>query len=211
MKITGDDLLLYAITDAECIGQRDFFSAVEDALKGGATIVQLREKGLSEQELIDKAKKMTKLCHKYGVPLIVNDNYIAAIKAGADGVHVGIEDTPPEVIRKTAGNDFLIGATAKTAEQARAAENAGADYLGVGAVFASPTKKNAIRITHSQMCEIAKSVSIPTVAIGGINESNISELYGCGASGAAFVSAIFSSDDITSQCKKLKELSRKLK
>ena len=136
------DVTLYAITDRGAIGQRDFYEAIEAALKGGATILQLREKGLDEVSLIEEAKKVKKICSRYGVPLIINDNYKAAVAAGADGVHVGIEDAPVAEIRSKAGSGFIIGATAKTVEQAKAAQAAGADYLGVGAVFPSPTKKN---------------------------------------------------------------------
>lgn len=206
MRLKKSDLLLYAVTDAACIGERNFFDAVESALKGGVTMVQLREKGLDERELIEKARRLKQLCSRYSVPLIVNDNYTAAIKAGADGVHVGIEDTPPEEIRRIAGSDFIIGATAKTVGQAQRAQAAGADYLGVGAVFPSPTKTNAIRITADRLREIAESVTIPVVAIGGITADNIEKLYGCKAQGAAVVSAIFSADDIESRCRRLREL-----
>lgn len=135
-------------------------------MEGGATMVQLREKKISTEELIREAAGMRELCHRYGVPLIVNDNVEAAIKSGADGVHVGMEDMPVKDIRAMAGKDFIIGATAKTVEQAQEAEAAGADYLGVGAVFPSPTKRNAIRITTEDLRRICDAVSIPVVAIG---------------------------------------------
>src|SRR5699024_10160950 len=120
------------------------------------------------------------LCRQYGVPLIINDRLDVALESGADGVHVGIEDAPVSEIRRQAGPDFIIGATAKTVAQARAAQSAGADYLGVGAVFPSPTKRNAIRITSEVLREICGSVSIPAVAIGGITEENAPSLRGCG-------------------------------
>ena len=137
-----------------------------------------------------------RLCHRYGVPLIINDNVDVALVSGAYGVHVGIEDAPVQQIRRRTGSDFIIGATAKTVEQARLAEASGADYLGVGAVFPSPTKKTAIRITNAQLREICASVRIPAVAIGGINAENALEICGCGARGIAVVSAIFAAQDI---------------
>ena len=195
------DVTLYAITDRGAIGQRDFYEAIEAALKGGATILQLREKGLDEVSLTEEAKKVKNICSRYGVPLIINDNYKAAIAAGVDGVHVGIEDAPVAEIRSKAGSGFIIGATAQAA---------GADYLGVGAVFPSPTKKNAIRITNEQLREIAASVDIPVTAIGGISKSNMTELKGCGADGAALVSAIFAAENIETECRELKKLSQEV-
>ena len=206
MQFDRKQLLLYAITDRACIGQRGFDQAIEEALTGGVTMLQLREKNLSDEELIAEAKRIKAICARYHVPLIINDNYRAAIAAGADGVHVGITDAPVTQIRKTAGDDFIIGATAKTVEQARLAEESGADYLGVGAVFPSPTKTDALRITSAQFREIAGSVTIPAVAIGGITEQNLPELTGIGATGFAVVSAVFAADDITARCRQLKAL-----
>jgi len=206
MQFDRKQLLLYAITDRACIGQRGFDQAIEKALTGGVTMLQLREKNLSDAELIAEAKRIKAICARYHVPLIINDNYRAAIAAGADGVHVGITDAPVTEIRKTAGDDFIIGATAKTVEQARLAEESGADYLGVGAVFPSPTKTDALRITPAQFREIARSVTIPAVAIGGITEQNLPELTGIGATGFAVVSAVFAADDITARCRQLKAL-----
>ena len=145
------------------------------------------------------------LCHRYGVPLLIDDNVDVALKSGADGVHVGIEDTPVAEIRARAGRDFIIGATAKTVEQARAAQAAGADYLGVGAVFPSPTKKNAVRITVEQLRDICGSVTIPAVAIGGISLDNIRELRGGGMRGVAVISALFGADDIAGAARALKQ------
>ncbi|MBQ8922996.1 MAG: thiamine phosphate synthase [Oscillospiraceae bacterium] len=210
MEFDRKQLLLYAITDRACIGQRDFDRAVEEALTGGVTILQLREKHLSNAELVSEAKRIKKICARYHVPLIVNDNYRAAIEAGADGVHVGITDAPVAEIRRIAGAHFIIGATAKTVGQAQLAESAGADYLGVGAVFPSPTKTDALRITPAQFREIARSVKIPAVAIGGISQENLPELAGIGAAGAAVVSAVFSASDITARCRLLKSLAEQI-
>lgn len=198
--------LLYAVTDRKCIGDRNFFDAVECALKGGVTMLQLREKGMGEQELTDLAIRVKELCKKYGVPLIINDNYVAALKSGADGVHIGQDDAAVWEVRALAGDDFIIGATAKTVEQAKKAFDEGADYLGVGAVFASPTKENAIRITREEFMEIAFSVGIPCVAIGGINRENILQIANTGANGVALVSSIFSAEDISETCREFKLL-----
>ena len=199
MRFHKDMLLLYAITEEYCNRQRPLIEMVKEALEGGVTILQLREKHLSDEELMTEALEIKELCHSYGVPLI-----ILALRCSADGVHVGIEDTPVAEIRAKAGNDFIIGATAKTVEQATAAELAGADYIGVGAVFPSPTKQNAVRITNAQLREITSAVSIPAVAIGGITLGNISQID-CGTlSGIAVVSAVFGAKDITQAAKELK-------
>ena len=210
MKFSEDMLLLYAVTDRAWTGRLTLYSQVEQALMGGVTMVQLREKDLSEAEIIAQARELLELCHGYNVPLIINDNADIALKIGADGVHVGIEDAPVARIRKRAGKDFIIGATAKTLEQAKAAEAAGADYLGVGAVFPSPTKQNAIRITTAQLKKICGGVSIPAVAIGGIGLQNMSELKGGGMKGVAVVSAIFAAEDIKTAAEKLKETAQEL-
>lgn len=198
--------LLYAVTDRKCIGDRNFFDAIECALKGGVTMLQLREKGMGEQELTDLAIRVKELCKKYKVPLIINDNYVAALKSGADGVHIGQNDAAVWEVRALAGDDFIIGATAKTVEQAKKAFDEGADYLGVGAVFASPTKENAIRITREEFMDIAFSVGIPCVAIGGINRENILQIANTGADGVALVSSIFSAEDISETCREFKLL-----
>lgn len=205
MKFDKKQLLLYAVTDRSWTGRQTLYEQIEDALIGGATLIQLREKNMNEECLVREAADIVKLCHRYNVPLIINDDVEAAIKSGADGVHVGADDMPVSKIRKTVGKDFIIGATAKTVEQARLAEISGADYLGVGAVFPSPTKKNAIRITTEQLREICSSVSIPAVAIGGIGFENVSEIKDGKMAGIAVVSAIFAAKDIRAETYKLKE------
>lgn len=205
MKFNKKQLLLYAVTDRSWVGRQTLCEQIENALRGGVTLVQLREKELSEEDFLSEAVKVKELCGRFGVPLIINDNVDVALSCGADGVHVGIEDTPVAKIRERTGDDFIIGATAKTTEQAKAAQSAGADYIGVGAVFLSPTKKNAIRITPERLREICQSVSIPAVAIGGINLGNAERLKGGGMAGIAAVSAIFSADDITKAASELKK------
>ncbi|MEE1087149.1 MAG: thiamine phosphate synthase [Schaedlerella sp.] len=205
MKLNENMLLLYAVTDRAWVGKQTLLEQIEDALKGGATIVQLREKKLDEDSFVEEAIQVRNLCHKYNVPLIINDNVEVALKIGADGVHVGIEDAPVAEIRKRVSTDFIIGATCKTVEQAKIAEAAGADYMGVGAVFPSPTKTNAVRITNAQLREIVSFVSIPAVAIGGINYDNVCEIKGSSVSGVAVVSAIFGAEDIEKATALLKE------
>ena len=205
MKFNENMLLLYAVTDRAWVGKQTLLEQIEDALKGGVTIVQLREKKLEEERFVEEAVQVRELCHKYHVPLIINDHVEVALRSGADGVHVGIEDAPVGEIRKRVPADFIIGATCKTVEQAKAAEAAGADYMGVGAVFPSPTKTNAVRITNAQLCEIVSSVSIPAVAIGGIGYDNVCEIKGSSVSGVAVVSAIFGAEDIETATAHLKE------
>lgn len=197
-------LLLYAVTDRTWEGEQSLYEQVEEAICGGVTMVQLREKNMTEESFLEEAIQIRELCHAHQIPLIINDQVDVAWKSGADGVHVGMEDMPVEAIRRKVGKDFIIGATAKTVEQAIAAQKAGADYLGVGAVFPSPTKKNAIRITKEQLKEITSSVSIPTVAIGGITLENMEELRGGGMDGVAVVSAIFAARDIRKTTEKLR-------
>lgn len=205
MSFNKDNLLLYAVTDRRNADFGVLYEQVGQALEGGVTMVQLREKNLSEEEFTAEAIKLKKLCGDFGVPLIINDNLKVALNSGADGIHVGIEDMPVGEIRGQAGESFIIGATAKTVEQAQKAEREGADYLGIGAVFPSPTKQKAVRVTNEQLAEIASSVNIPSVAIGGINLENIEQIKCNYISGIAVVSAIFSADDIKTAARMLKE------
>lgn len=203
MKFQREMLRLYGITDRSFIGKQTLCEQIEDALLGGVTILQLREKNLSDELFIEEAVMVREICHRYGVPLIINDNVEVALKSGADGVHVGITDAPVAEIRKIAPN-LIIGATAKTVEQAVSAERAGADYLGVGALFPSPTKQNAIRITKKELKTICDSVHIPVVAIGGITLENLPTLSGGGMAGIAVVSALFGAKDVRVAAERLK-------
>lgn len=204
MHFQKEMLLLYAVTDRGFAVERTLEQMVEDALRGGATMVQLREKTWDLQRLIEEAIRIRAVCRRYGVPLVINDRVDVALASGADGVHVGLDDTPVAEIRAKAGADFIIGATAKTVSRAQAAEAAGADYLGVGAVFPSPTKPNAVRITARQLREICTSVRIPSVAIGGICEENVRALQGGGMAGIAVVSALFAPGDVQAAARRLK-------
>ncbi|HIV19158.1 MAG TPA: thiamine phosphate synthase [Candidatus Merdivicinus intestinigallinarum] len=206
MEFSPSNLLLYAVTDRAWVGKKALLDQIEEVLRGGVTLLQLREKNLPEEEFLKEAVQVKELCRRYNVPLIINDNVDVAEKSGADGVHVGIEDAPVGEIRRRMGPDFIIGATAKTVEQAVFAERSGADYLGVGAVYPSPTKKNAIRITKEQLLEICSAVSIPAVAIGGITAENLPPLAGSGIAGAAVVSAVFGAENPETAARQLKEI-----
>lgn len=205
MQFQTKHMLLYAITNRAQTDAQTFLNQTENALKGGITMLQLREKGLDEASFVTEAIQIKQLCRKYHVPLIINDNVNVALKSGADGVHVGADDEPVKSIRQRAGKNFIIGATAKTIEQAKKAQADGADYLGVGAVFPSPTKQNAIRITPQLLFHICSCVTIPAVAIGGVSHSNVMQLKGCGMSGIAVSSAVFVADNITASTIELKK------
>lgn len=209
MTFSEKQLLLYAITDS-AYTDMPLFEQVERALLGGATIIQLREKKLGGDGIVPLARELLPLCHKYGAPLIINDDPFIALRSGADGVHVGLSDMPVKEIREKFGKELIVGATAKTVEQAKSAEQQGADYIGTGAVFPSPTKKDAIRITAEQLRKITASVNIPAVAIGGINAENAPTLKNCGIKGIAVVSAIFGADDIEKSARALKEIAREI-
>ncbi|MBC8568194.1 thiamine phosphate synthase [Mogibacterium sp. NSJ-24] len=203
MKFEKEQLLLYAVTNRVHAVKETLYSQVRDALEGGVTCVQLREKYMKEEDFTAEAVKLKALCKNYSVPLIINDNLNVALRSGADGIHVGQEDMSAEEIRKLAGREFIIGVTAKTVKQAKMAEAAGADYIGVGAVFPSPTKQGAIRITRQELKDICEAVSIPSVAIGGVNIENMKQLKGMGMDGFAVVSALFAAEDIQSAARSL--------
>ncbi|MCM1335766.1 MAG: thiamine phosphate synthase [Bacteroides sp.] len=208
--IERDRLLLYAVTDQRRGGEKTLAEQVEAALRGGATMIQLREKRLPKNKILAQAIELAALCKKYGVPFLVNDSPEIAAESGADGVHVGQGDISPAEARKILGAEKIVGVTAKTVDQAKAAEAAGADYLGVGAAFATGTKADATVIAHSVYREIGRAVSIPIVAIGGITRDNLMTLKGSGIAGAALVSAIFSAEDIEAECRALLALCREM-
>lgn len=200
-------MLLYAVTDRSWVGKQTLYEQVESALKGGATCVQLREKELDEAAFLEEAVEMKKLCAKYGVPFIINDNVQIAMRCGADGVHVGQSDMAAGNVRRAVGDKMIVGVSAQTVEQALAAEKAGADYLGVGAVFPTSTKSDAREVSLRTLKDICAAVDIPVTAIGGINKGNMAELSGTGVDGVALVSAIFAAEDIETECRLLKRLS----
>lgn len=204
MKFAESMLRLYAVTDRSWLGTQALAQQVEQALRGGATCVQLREKELNDTDFLAEAKELKILCARYGVPLIINDNVELALKVDADGVHVGQEDMDARDVRNLIGADKILGVTAKTVEQAQKAQLAGADYLGSGAVFGSTTKPNAKPMSRELLQTICASVSIPVVAIGGIHRGNIASLAGTGIRGAAVVSGIFAAADIEEECFRLR-------
>ena len=211
MKFCREHLLIYAVTDRAWTGRMTLFEQVEAALRGGATMVQLREKGLAEQDFegfLEEARRMHELTARYGVPLIFDDNVEIALKSGAEGVHVGQNDMNAGEVRRLLGPDRILGVTAKTVEQARRAQDAGADYLGSGAVFGTSTKADAIPMSLERLREICACVRIPVVAIGGICLENIGRLSGSGVAGAAIVSGIFGAEDIEGTTRRLAEVMR---
>ena len=195
--------ILYAITDRTWLNGRSLEDVVEQSLMGGVDMVQLREKNLDFNSFLESAIKIKKLTEKYGVPLIINDNIEVCRQSKADGVHIGQGDTPLSKAREILGKDKIIGVTAKTIQQALEAQLNGADYLGVGAMFGSTTKKDALPLTFEQLADIRKSVTIPIVAIGGINADNINKFANTNVDGIAVVSAIYGQNDIKSATENL--------
>lgn len=203
--VNRETLQLYAVTDRAWEGRFTLLEQVEQALKGGVTIVQFREKNPDKEIFLWEALKIKELCKQYQVPFIINDHVELALEVGASGVHVGLEDTPVCQIRKKVPKDFIIGATAKSVEQAVEAERQGADYLGVGAIFPSPTKKDAKATSVEELGRICDAVKIPVVAIGGLTKDNLSVLEGTPISGVALISAIFGAKDIEKEVMLLKK------
>lgn len=210
MNCRPEDMLLYAVTDRAWLNGATLESQVEQALKGGATFVQLREKELDEETFLEEAKKIKKLCGKYHVPFVINDNVDIALAVDADGVHVGQSDMEAGKVREKLGPDKIIGVSCKNVEQALLAKKHGADYLGVGAVYPTGTKKDATAVTPEVLSEICQAVDIPVVAIGGINKKRLEPLKGTGVDGVAVVSAIFAAEDIEKAAKELKEAVREI-
>lgn len=207
MSISKEQLRLYAVAGTESLKECvSLAEAVEQAVMGGATIVQLREKNRSEEEIIEMAKELKPVCHRYNVPLVINDSIRIAYKAGADGVHLGLTDGDIIYARRVLGEKAIIGATAHNLHEAQAAWAAGADYLGCGAVFGSPTKKNTVPLSVEELKRICTQISIPVVAIGGINAENAMKLKDSGIEGIAVVSALFSQNDIQLAAAVLKDI-----
>lgn len=198
------ELMLYAVTDRHWLGDETLYDQVKKALDGGATFVQLREKNLDRADFLAEALEIQKLCREYGVPFVINDEVSIAKDIDADGVHVGQSDMEAMDVRKILGPDKILGVSAQTVEQAIIAEKHGADYLGVGAVFATGSKDDADDVSHETLKAICEAVSIPVIAIGGITKDNIFELAGSGICGVAVISAIFGQKDIKKATEELK-------
>ena len=203
--IKPEELLLYAVTDRHWLNGVTLISQVEAALKGGATFIQLREKNLDDKAFYQEALEIQKLCKEYKVPFVINDNVEIALKMDADGVHVGQDDMEAGDVRAKLGSDKIIGVSAHTVEEALLAEERGADYLGVGAVFPTGSKTDVDVLDGGMIREITEAVHIPVIAIGGIGKDNVEKLAGNGLDGVAVISAIFAQKDITEATRKLKE------
>lgn len=210
MKCDKNTMLLYAVTDRAWVGKQTLYEQVESALKGGVTCVQLREKELDYENFLKEAVKIKELCKKYNAPFFINDNVELAIACRAVGIHVGQHDMEVKKVRELVGGDMILGVSAQTVEQAKKAEQEGADCLGVGAVFTTSTKLDADFVPFETLKEICNAVTIPVVAIGGIYKHNIMNLAGSGIDGVALVSAIFAAKDIEKECKELYSLSKKM-
>lgn len=210
MNVLHQDMLLYAITDNGCCNSISLEEQVRLALEGGATFLQLRDKKASHDELVKKAIALKKIAKEFHVPFVVNDDVMAAKEADADGVHIGQSDMNYKKAREILGQDKIIGVTAKTVELAKQAQQMGADYIGTGAVFASPTKQDAVRMDKTTLIDIADSVDIPVVAIGGISFENMDYLKDTGVSGVAVVSAIFGNSNIKEDTSKLYDKAAKI-
>jgi thiamine-phosphate pyrophosphorylase len=190
------DYRLYLVTDRNVLGNRDLIQSVEEAIQGGATVVQLREKNCSSLDFYNLAVQLKEVTSKYGVPLIINDRLDIALAVKADGLHIGQEDLPLTVVKTIVGDDMIIGVSANTLEEALLAEKKGADYVGIGAVYPTDTKLDADYVTLDDLRSIRKAISIPIVGIGGINEENVVEVMGTNIEGVAIVSAILGKQDI---------------
>ncbi len=206
MKRKGIDYSLYLVTDRRWLGEKSLESAVEEAIQGGATVVQLREKEISSREYLEIAKRVKEVTDRYEVPLIINDRIDIAFACDADGVHLGADDLSVPVARMLLGREKIIGASANSLADALSMEAEGADYLGVGAVFPTGTKTDADRVTLAELADIKAAVKIPVIAIGGIDAENASRVIKAGADGAAIVSAIMAQRDIGGAARSLAEI-----
>ncbi len=210
MKLSPESMTLYAITDSSWLKNDTLANQVELVLQGGATFLQLREKELDNASFLALANEILPIARRYHVPCVINDNIEVALQSGADGVHVGQKDIQNKDVRALIGPDKILGISANTVQSAIQAEQSGADYIGVGAVFSTSTKKDAGHLSMQTLKEICQSVHIPVVAIGGINEQNVMQLCGSGVNGIAVISAIFASPDVQKATRNLLALSRQM-
>ena len=211
MNFDKNSLLLYAVTDRSWLKGQTLALQVEQALLGGATMVQLREKQLDLPHFRREALEIQALCRRYGVPFLINDNVDLALDIGADGVHVGQEDMEAGLVRQKLGPDKILGVSAHSPEEALRAQAAGADYLGAGAVFHTGTKTDVSTLSYDTLRDVCAAVHIPVVAIGGISESNILQLKGAGIAGAAVVSALFAQPDIQKAAQHMRRLAERVR
>lgn len=212
MKFDKKCLALYAVTDRAWLKDKTLAEVVEESILGGVSIVQLREKNISHDEFVALALEIKDVCQKYKVPFIINDDVDVMLEVDADGIHVGQEDLEASIVRQKIGPNKILGVSAETVSEAILAEKMGADYLGVGAVFPTSTKLDAIDVAKAELNKICSTVSIPVVAIGGITLDNIKELKDSGIDGIAVVSAIYAKENIQESSRKLlEEVKRVLK
>ena len=211
LRVNADAMTLYAVTDRTWVEDTTLMDQVKEALEGGITFLQLREKHLSKEEFIKEAREMKELSKEYKVPFVINDNIEVALAVDADGVHIGQDDMSVEEARKLLGEDKIIGVSAHNVEEAIKAQKGGADYLGVGAVCATSTKKDANVVSKEEIKKICHTVEIPVVAIGGIKKENIKTLEVTDVDGVAVVSAIFAAKDIKKDTKQLRSLVEEMK
>lgn len=209
MKLNKEQLKLYLVTDRQWTGEQSLLEQVEESIQGGVSIIQLREKSLDDESFLKEAIQMRELASRYEIPFIVNDNALVALRSEADGIHIGQNDLAIQEVRKIVGSNRIIGVSAQTVEQAITAQQNGADYLGVGAVFSTTTKTDAVEVTYETLKAICEAVTIPVVAIGGITVDNVHQLKGSGIEGVAVVSAILAQKNIKKAAENLrKELER---
>lgn len=210
MKVSRQSLLLYGITDRTWLNGRTLVEVVEDSIKGGVTFLQLREKELAYDEFLKEAFEIKTITDKYKIPFVINDNIDVALACNADGVHVGQTDMQAGRVRRLIGDDKILGVSVQTVEEAKIAIDNGADYLGVGAMFATNTKADASVMSFDALRAVCESVSVPVVAIGGINESNMLKLKGTGIAGVSIISAIYGKKDIYAASQQLLELAKQI-
>lgn len=203
------DYSLYLCTDRSIMSDASIEECVEKSLKGGVSVVQIREKDCPGKEFLQIAKSVKEITRRYGVPLIINDRVDVAIAVGADGVHVGQDDLPCAIVRSMVGEDMIIGVSASSLTEALKAQQDGADYIGVGAMFATDTKSDAKVVSMEELDIIRREVSIPIVVIGGINKTTLHDFIGKGIDGIAVVSAIVSQNDVEGAARELKSMFHK--
>jgi len=210
LKIDKSDMLLYAVTDRQWLGDRKLAVQIEEAIQAGVTFVQLREKELDFDSFVALGKEVKAVANRYRVPFIINDAVDVALAIDADGVHVGQSDMQAGDVRSKIGADKIMGVSVHSVEEAVSAEQNGADYLGVGAVYNTMTKPDANALTFETLKAICGAVSIPVVGIGGISKGNILSLKGSGIDGVAVVSAIFAQADIAETVKELRPIAEEM-
>ncbi|SKA73974.1 thiamine-phosphate diphosphorylase [Clostridium sp. USBA 49] len=200
------DYKLYLVTDRDVLKNKDIYTAVEESIKGGVTLVQLREKNIYSLDFYNIAVKLKQITDKYNIPLIINDRLDIALAVDSAGLHIGQEDIPAKIARKLLGENKILGVSARNLKEAKKAEKDGANYIGVGAIFPTSTKSDAQAVSIEALKEIKENISIPVVAIGGINTNNVKLLKPANIDGISVISSILGKENITLAAKELKKL-----